>query len=754
MGARSGLAALILCSGFASAQVCENQWVAPAPGLAVSGMPGWVQAIKAFGGDAFIAGQFFSSGATNLGSVARWNGTQWAPAGELPGFVYDLETFGTGANERLYAAGSFFGPGGATDAGVRRWNGVAWESVAGPDGTVLDLHVHTDSTGTYLYACGNFTTCGGVAMPRIAKFNGTQWSVVSAANGLQNITPNSMTSVSTGFRSGLNVGGYPLLSTQNIVRFNGSTWTNDNVGGGFVEVIKLATLGSDIYSALSFSQGLYRATGSGAWSSVPGFTPNAYGGTVYTLHLHAESTGASLYAGGDFQTFGVGDSSPIGLGAFNGTNWRAIRPNGWQVGPFARAGAIRSLGSLADGRLLIGGEFDGVRQTASDTGQPLPPPTILMNSIGTWDGAAFAALGEGVTSPGVRAVYRRVVNGSEQVFVGGAFRGAGSEAFSYFAKFENGAWTQPVAGLNGAVKQIVPYQGGLVLVGDFTHVGAVAVPGIVRIDAAGAVVPLPSLSSRVSVAAAGMIQGTETLFIGTTGTGASLLRLQSGIWITTIGIGSQVTDIAVAPDGSGVAASFQGTSGGRVFRWNGTGQQEIFFPGATTTVTQHRKLVFMPGSQATLYSVGFFFANNRQGNLARADANGFTLLNTETFNILDVEVFDDGSGPRLLGLTRAALPTGVASVVRWNGTAWESMGEFNGPVYATAQYEAEGAPRLLVGGDFTRAGGAMVGGLAVFDVCTFCAADVNRDARVDFDASGGVDGDDIIVFFDRWDSGC
>ncbi len=349
MGARSGIAALLLCSGFASAQVCENQWVAPAPGLAVSGMPGWVQAIKVFGGDIFIAGQFYSSGETDLGSVARWNGTQWAPAGELPGFVYDLETFGTGANERLYAAGSFFGPGGATDAGVRRWNGVAWESVAGPDGTVVDLHVHTDSTGTYLYACGNFTTCGGVPMPRIAKFNGTQWSVVSGANGLQNITPNTMTSVSTGFRAGLNVGGCPLLSTQNIVRFNGSTWTNDNVGGGFVEVVKLATLGSDIYSALSFSQGLYRATGSGAWSSVPGFTPNAYGGTVYTLHLHAESTGASLYAGGDFQTFGVGDSSPIGLGAFNGTNWRAIRPNGWQVGPFARAGAIRSLG-VARGR--------------------------------------------------------------------------------------------------------------------------------------------------------------------------------------------------------------------------------------------------------------------------------------------------------------------------------------------------------------------------------------------------------------------
>ncbi len=414
-----------------------------------------------------------------------------------------------------------------------------------------------------------------------------------------------------------------------------------------------------------------------------------------------------------------------------------------------------------------------MRQTASDTGQPLPPPTILMNSIGTWDGAAFAALGEGVTSPGVRAVYRRVVNGSEQVFVGGAFRGAGSEAFSYFAKFENGVWTQPLAALNGAVKQILPYLGGLVLVGDFTHVGAAPVPGIVRIDAAGAVVPLPSLSSRVSFAAAGMFQGTEILCVGTTGAGASLLRLQNGGWTTTIGIGSPVVDVAIAPDGTSVVASFQGTGGGRVFRWNGATQQEILFPGASPTPTQHRKLAFLPGSPATLYSVGFFFANNRQGNLARADANGFTLLNTETFNIFDVDVFDDGSGPRLLGLTRAALPTGVASVVRWNGTAWESMGEFNGPVYATAQYEAEGAPRLLVGGDFTRVGSALVGGLAVFDVCTFCAADVNRDARVDsddvieffglwdtsdtrvdFDASGGVDGDDIIEFFGRWDSGC
>jgi hypothetical protein len=101
------------------------------------------------------------------------------------------------------------------------------------------------------------------------------------------------------------------------------------------------------------------------------------------------------------------------------------------------------------------------------------------------------------------------------------------------------------------------------------------------------------------------------------------------------------------------------------------------------------------------------------------------------------------------------------------------MGEFNGPVYAAAPYDVGGTSRLLVGGDFTRAGSETVGGLAVYEVCPFCAADVNRDARVDsddvieffglwdtsdarvdFDASGGVDGDDIVVFFDRWDSGC
>lgn len=773
MGTRSAVAALVLCSGIASGQVCENRWAAPESGLTAARMPGFVQAIKSFGGEIFVGGQFFASGGTPLGYVARWDGTQWLAAGELPGLVYDLETFGAGTNARLYAAGSFFGPGGTTDAGVRRWNGAGWESVGGPNGSVTDLHVHADASGTFLYATGNFTTTGAVATSRIARFDGTQWSAVGATNGLQNITPNTMASVASGVRAGLNVGGYPLSSTQNIARYNGSTWTSENVGGGFVEVTKLATLGTDIYSALSFSQGLYRATGSGGWSSVPVFPPNGYGGSVYTLHRHTDASGTALYAGGDFQTFGGLDSSPAGLGAFNGTSWRVIRPNGWQANPFSRAGAIRALGSLSDGRLVIGGEFDGVRQTASFVGQPLPPPTILMNSIGTWDGAAFAALGEGVTSPGVRAVHRRVVNGSEQVFVGGAFRSVGAEPFAYFAKFENGAWTQPIAELNGAVKQILPYQGGLVLVGDFTHVGATAVQGIVRIDASGAVVPLPFLSQRVSAAAVGMIQGTEILFVGTTGTGASLLRLQNGSWMTTISIGSSVVDVAVAPDGSGAVASFQGTGGGRVFRWNGTTQQEIFFPGASPTVTQHRKLVFVPGSPATLYSVGFFFASNRQGNLARADANGFTLLNTETFNILDVEVFDDGNGPRLLGLTRAVLPTGVASVVRWNGTTWESMGEFNGPVYAAAPYDVGGTSRLLVGGDFTRVGSETVGGLAVYEVCPFCAADVNRDARVDsddvieffgiwdtsdarvdFDASGGVDGDDIVVFFDRWDSGC
>ena len=81
MGTRSAVAALVLCSGIASGQVCENRWAAPESGLTAARMPGFVQAIKSFGGEIFVGGQFFASGGTPLGYVARWDGTQWLAAG-------------------------------------------------------------------------------------------------------------------------------------------------------------------------------------------------------------------------------------------------------------------------------------------------------------------------------------------------------------------------------------------------------------------------------------------------------------------------------------------------------------------------------------------------------------------------------------------------------------------------------------------------------------------------------------------------
>ncbi|MFZ4574644.1 MAG: hypothetical protein ACOYN0_09620 [Phycisphaerales bacterium] len=767
----SAVLGLTLCAGVALGQPCTNVWVTPAPGLDAGGSPGVVQALKAFDGQLFAGGVFGASGQAPLRNAARWNGTSWVSASGLPGPVTDLESYDGGNGLRLYAAGSFRDSASLVDLGVRRWTGSAWESVAGPDGTVTDLFVHNDGSGAKLYACGSFTTTGGVATNRIARFNGASWEAVGSNGGLQNVLPNSMAALSSGTRAGLSVGGYPIANTQNIPRWNGSLWTNDNAGSGFNEVVRCATYANQVYTSLAFSAGVFRAGGSTSWTPVPGFSAFGYTGTVYALHAHAFPTATLLYAGGDFTTIGAAGASPSVIGAFNGTVWSTLQPAGWQANPLTGAGTVRAMTSLPDGRLAFGGDLDGARRVASPPGTPLPAPDLRLNSVGTWDGSNFGALGDGLTAPGVKAICRRVVGGSEQIFIGGSFQSAGTSGIPYLAKYENGDWSQPLPGINGRVRQIHPYQGGLVIVGDFTHIGQTAVPGIVRIDANNTIVPLPTLPLRAVTATTGLFQGVETLFVGTFGANGTASRLFNNTW-QTVTTGS-VNDIAISPDGSQAVIALTQSNVARAFRYNGASPTEIPFVGILTP-SQYQRLAWLPGpSGPVLYMTGYFRVGVVQGNLARLDTNGFVRVSTDTFPVTDLGVFDDSNGPRLLAVTGTQLSSGPASVVRWDGTAWRSMGAFNAAADAFVAYSVNNVPALLVGGEFTEVDGVPVRGIAMFQTCPFCAADLNQDARVDgddvieffarwdandsrvdFDASGGVDGDDTIAFFDRWDRGC
>lgn len=107
---------------------------------------------------------------TDLGHVARWDGSAWQSMGSGPGTdVRDLCQF----NGELYAAGS--------DFKVSRWNGTDWQPMGQPfNALVLTLEVHNGE----LFAGGSFVTdlTAGPMLRGLARWNGTAWE--EAGGGL------------------------------------------------------------------------------------------------------------------------------------------------------------------------------------------------------------------------------------------------------------------------------------------------------------------------------------------------------------------------------------------------------------------------------------------------------------------------------------------------------------------------------------------------------------------------------------------
>src|SRR5438477_9474813 len=75
----------------------------------------------------------------------------------------------------LIAGGAFYLAGGATANSIAKWNGSSWAPLgSGMVGVVyaLDSYPFIDTTGTHweLYAGGNFNMAGGVSANNIAKW--------------------------------------------------------------------------------------------------------------------------------------------------------------------------------------------------------------------------------------------------------------------------------------------------------------------------------------------------------------------------------------------------------------------------------------------------------------------------------------------------------------------------------------------------------------------------------------------------------
>jgi hypothetical protein len=106
---------------------------------------------------------------------------------------------------------------------------------------------------------------------------------------------------------------------------------------------------------------------------------------------------------------------------------------------------------------------------------------------------------------------------------------------------------------------------------------------------------------------------------------------------------------------------------------------------------------------------------------------------------------DEGEGHVIYagGFFETADGAPAGNIARWNGSAWEAIGDISGTVLALLVHDLGEGPVLLVGGTFTTAGGITARRIAVWDGDTWSTLgggmNYNVRALTLFDAGGGTE---------------
>ncbi len=321
----------------------------------------------------FCGGQFNSAGSISGASIARWDGTTWAPLGSgIEDNVNALEVYDDGNGPQLYAGGSIVKAGGMRVSGVARWDGTSWSALgSGILGTVMALKTFSKGTVSRLYAGGSFWKAGEHDVNNIASWNGHSWSGLgTGVNG----TVSCLAVYDGGLGTSLYVGGsfseVNGMPASNIARWDGYTWT---------------------------------AVGNGV------------NGTVESLHVYDGGNGPRLIVGGAFTS--AGGVSVDRIAAWDGHSWSALTGGGMD-------GSVVSLTTFDDGSgpaLVAGGDFS----TAGG---------VTANGIAKWDGSSWTPLGNGVNLPAIALAPYNDGTGPA-LFAGGNFTRAGSTISSRIAKW-------------------------------------------------------------------------------------------------------------------------------------------------------------------------------------------------------------------------------------------------------------------------------------------------------------------------------
>ncbi|MBK7876385.1 MAG: hypothetical protein IPJ77_11625 [Planctomycetes bacterium] len=446
------------------------EWSALGSGLNASAF-----AVASHGGELWVAGDFGLAGGVPVSFAARWNGTQFASAGQFNLPVRNLASLDLGAGPRLIAAGGFNLIGGVSATQIAQWDGAGWSPVGeisstawtygalcafddgggpvlhagrvfGPNpGNVVKLDggtwssVGVDRTWSRrvqalataddpatgrpaLYVVSNVTS-GPLDVASFASFDGYAWKRLADIEPNKEIETMEALDLGQGeelFIGGrfLGLGGAPALG---VARWNGTQFEALGAGvGGTVRALCTYDHGAGpvLYAAGSLTgpggvptAPIVRWDGT-SWSAVPG-APSA---NVYDLCVHDDGSGAKLYAAGGIFTLGGAASPPIAR--FDGTQWEPVgSPAEFGTNPFRYVGQLLSHDDGSGPALYAAGYFP--------VGAPPLTGRLIRWRSGAWSEFGAGGISDSATTVSALAEWDDGSGGGAELYIGGSFSNAG-----------------------------------------------------------------------------------------------------------------------------------------------------------------------------------------------------------------------------------------------------------------------------------------------------------------------------------------
>ncbi|MFO0875031.1 MAG: hypothetical protein U0575_13805 [Phycisphaerales bacterium] len=365
-----------------------------------------------------------------------------------------------------------------------------------------------------------------------------------------------------------------------------------------------------------------------------------------------------LYAGGDFTTSGA---EPIGhVARWDGDHWSALG-----------AGVNNSVGALAlfdDGSgpaLYAGGQFS----TAGGA------PAL---SIARWNRRSWSPVGAGFNGS-VSALCGVDLGDGPRLVAGGAFTSSGGQGMARIATWNGAAWAALGAGVNSNVYALAAVPDGaahaLVAGGWFSTAGGAPAHRIARWDGVAWTPAVPARDDGFSVDGA-----------------AYALQPMPSVGPSAVLVGGGFSHAgSITAHG---AALWDGAA------WSSWDQ------GAPTGIVGFAELD--DGSGPALFAVG-----GRGGLPGPAEPGVFRregdawlpiggVLSGDAPIMYDLAMYDDGTGPALYAVGSFDAIDGVPmhGVVRWNGVAWQQVGD-DPPAYVICVHVHDDGTgsRLFIGTD-------------------------------------------------------